>query len=472
MKSSTVSNKKQISYDEFLSYVTKDKRILSILNYYGLITEDDLREDFNGATEEKQLPDCDSDLEDEVKLEHYSSNENKIQLKKPLLQAALRQAPKNFKPSKTDEEPPDATLELEFVYGYKSCNVRNNLRYTRTGRIVYHTASVGIVYNPQETKQQYFFEHKNNISCLAIHPNLIFVATGEISESPYIFIWDTTTMECLTCLYGVLKKGICHLAFSEGGKYLAAIGADYFHSIAIYNWEAYKNNEEGLIASGQVSSTSLLSLVFNPKGNIIAAPGIQEVNFISYTNNIIQVHKGIGWGFNKKQTMLCGVYLDDDFITGSFSGEIVIWADGRLTKITEAHKGMVYAICRREAGRGIITGGSDGIVIVWNSELIKDVVINIADNKALNCYVPKVRSVCEGAEGNILVGVRSGEIIEINQNKVRVLLRSHYKGELKGLAIHPKQPKFITFGEDGVLFDWSINAKRACRVLLMFIVVC
>lgn len=488
MKSPDIANKKQITLEEFLSCVSKDKGILSVLNYYGIITEDDLRERFNGVDEEHQLPDCDSDLENEVKAERWNTSEEvaapKVQSseeKKEMLESTkllTELAPKDIK---IDEEAPDTSLDLEFIYGYRCWDVRNNLRYTNTGKVVYHTASAGIVYSPQEAKQQYFFEHKAHISCLALHPGLVYVATGDVGASPFVFVWDTGSMECVACMAGVLKKGVCHLAFSEDGKYLAAVGADDFHSIAIYEWEACKtankdlrprNEHVGLIASGQVSVTSPLCLVFSPNGQMVAAPGIQEVNFVAFANGAVKVRKGMGWGFIKKQTMLCGVYLDEDLITGTFSGELVIWTDCQRTKIMEAHKGLVYAICRRENGKGILTGGSDGMVIVWNKELSKDMMINIAENKALSCYVPKVRSVCEGPEGDILVGVRSGEIIEISQNKVRVLLRSHYKGEVRGLAVHPQQQKFVTFGQDGMLFDWNMNTRRVHKVLTAHTVVC
>ena len=53
--------------------------------------------------------------------------------------------PDNYKPSKNDMLPPSASLDLEYVFGYRCHDTRNNLRYASDGKLVYHTAAVGIV---------------------------------------------------------------------------------------------------------------------------------------------------------------------------------------------------------------------------------------------------------------------------------------------------------------------------------------
>jgi microtubule-associated protein-like 6 len=54
-------------------------------------------------------------------------------------------APDSYKNSKTEAITPEATLELEHVFGYRCHDVRNNLRYTADGMVVYHCAAVGVV---------------------------------------------------------------------------------------------------------------------------------------------------------------------------------------------------------------------------------------------------------------------------------------------------------------------------------------
>ena len=52
-----------IGLKEFQSFVTKDPDILKCLYYYGLISQDELKEDFGSGG---FVPECDSDLENEM----------------------------------------------------------------------------------------------------------------------------------------------------------------------------------------------------------------------------------------------------------------------------------------------------------------------------------------------------------------------------------------------------------------------
>jgi hypothetical protein len=102
----------------------------------------------------------------------------------------------------------------------------------------------------------------------------------------------------------------------------------------------------------------------------------------------------------------------------------------------------------RKTKKGIITGGNDGMIIVWNYtgafQQEKSFDIKVQEVRSLQ---PKVRSVCEhAANGMILVGTRGGEIMEFGGQKPMIHMRSHCDGELWGLASHPNKAEFITIG--------------------------
>ena len=55
-----------------------------------------------------------------------------------------------------DSSVPSEEYEIEHVYGYRICDVNNNLHYTESGQAVYMTAALGIVMDPATLKQRVY----------------------------------------------------------------------------------------------------------------------------------------------------------------------------------------------------------------------------------------------------------------------------------------------------------------------------
>jgi WD40 repeat protein len=72
-----------------------------------------------------------------------------------------------------------------------------NIFYIRTGEIVYYAAAVGIVYNKATHTQRFFMGHDDDIQCLAVHPNRLWVATGQMGKDPAVLVWDSGSMQQL-----------------------------------------------------------------------------------------------------------------------------------------------------------------------------------------------------------------------------------------------------------------------------------
>jgi WD40 repeat protein len=100
----------------------------------------------------------------------------------------------------TDKTAPVSHLRLEWVYGYRGHQCRNNLFYTATEEIVYFVAGVGVIYNIREHGQRFFLGHNDDIICLALHPDRRLVATGQVGNDPYICVWDSVSMATGNCL--------------------------------------------------------------------------------------------------------------------------------------------------------------------------------------------------------------------------------------------------------------------------------
>jgi hypothetical protein len=60
--------------------------------------------------------------------------------------------PDSYKPSRTDGDVPETQLDLDYIYGIRCHDVRNNLRYNNEGKLVYNCAGVGVVMDKAANK--------------------------------------------------------------------------------------------------------------------------------------------------------------------------------------------------------------------------------------------------------------------------------------------------------------------------------
>lgn len=145
-------------------------------------------------------------------------------------------------------------------------------------------------------------------------------------------------------------------------------------------------------------------------------------------------------------------------MTGMFRGQLCVWKQNRLTQTNPAHNGPVTAICTRKGAGGVITGGKDGYVNIWDKNCKN---IQKIDMKELRFYSSKIIAVAEhAATGAIAVATRSSEIAEIAPGKPRIVVKGHWDGELWGLCVNPKAPQYFTVGEDNFLACWDIKQRR------------
>ena len=73
---------------------------------------------------------------------------------------------------------PNIDMQIAYVYGYRSYDTRDNLRYNSDGNVVYHTAACGIVLNKSKNTMLINTTHNDDITCLDINVGKGIVATG------------------------------------------------------------------------------------------------------------------------------------------------------------------------------------------------------------------------------------------------------------------------------------------------------
>ena len=487
----------EISLKEFQSFVSKDPEILRYLMTYNLISHDDLRPDFGGV-EGELIPDVDSDLESEINIKNnvninsrteriksgieHNSKDQVLDNDENLISGlnlsscnwmtqVKNSQPSEYKQKNGESNPPEAHLQLDYIYGYRCHDCRNNLKYGAQNEIIYHAAGVGVVLESKKNTQQFFLEHNDDIISLDVYENLNLCITGQVGVNPLLCLWDIKTMQNKLTLKGVLQKGVNTVTFSNDGRKFAASGLDDDHCVVIYDIDKTidakmnplnslnaKSKDSGLIASGKTSRYELFDLKFDPNDKSLIAGCLKEILFINYEGGVLKVVKG-SWDNYLQQAVLCISFIESNIVTGMFKGELFVWKGNRPYNAVKAHNGPVNAICMRKSAKGIITGGNDGVVIIWENNLKIQSRINLID-PMLKCLNPKVRALNE-LNGCIIVGTRSSEIIEFVNNKPNVLMRGHYQGELWGLAMHPSSLQCFTIGEDNLLCNWELNTRKA-----------
>lgn len=131
-------------------------------------------------------------------------------------------------------------MTLDFVFGYRGSDSRQNLCYTPSGEVLFHAAGAGIVYNQQTNTQSFFLEHSDDIIALALNRCERFssvVATGQIGKTAPVFVWDYISKETLSILHGAHEVGVCSVDFSCNGKLLLTVGLGPSHSVAVWKWQ-------------------------------------------------------------------------------------------------------------------------------------------------------------------------------------------------------------------------------------------
>jgi microtubule-associated protein-like 6 len=82
---------------------------------------------------------------------------------------AIKEPSTYYKDPLNQNKEPRVDLSIDYVYGYRGRDAKNNIRYLKNGNIVYHTAALAIVLDINSNTQKYFNRHDDDILCLDVH---------------------------------------------------------------------------------------------------------------------------------------------------------------------------------------------------------------------------------------------------------------------------------------------------------------
>ncbi|OMJ95047.1 hypothetical protein SteCoe_1580 [Stentor coeruleus] len=356
--------------------------------------------------------------------------------------------------------PPSINLELEYVYGYRVFDSRQNLFYTSDpNRVVYMTAALGVVLDKNSNTQRFFGAglvttakgHSDDITALAITRNREIVATGEVGANPKVCIWSSTNPEGpprAEFKLGRGRRGVSCLGFSHDGKYLAVADLHNDHYVSV--WDAATGAKLGEAKGGP---DKIMDVAWNNTSHVFCTAGIKHIYFWDFTGGVLQSQKGLFGQAGEQSNMTAVQWLNDGTcVTGAGNGQLYLWRDRNLQKTVQAHGAGNPIHTLVIVNDRVLSGGKDNKIVEFDGQMNK-----VKEYPLTSC--PRALDI---HGDNILVGTRDGCISELRSggNKV-VLMESHNDGEVWGMAVDSANGLVVTTGDDNQIKVWNV-AQRKC----------
>ncbi|XP_048581099.1 echinoderm microtubule-associated protein-like 2 isoform X2 [Nematostella vectensis] len=382
--------------------------------------------------------------------------------------------PDNAQPN-TNPDKPDQRLALEWVYGYRGKDCRNNLVVVNeTGELAYFTAAIVVLYNLKKHTQRHYTQHTDDVKSLAVHPDGRTIASGqvagheEVQGEPHFRIWDVVRLETIAVIgLGHFGRAVNSLAFSkkDHGRYIVSVDDDDYHTITVWDWERNK-----IVASARGHMDQVLVASFTPfevnEGVLsLVSCGKQHVSFWNIEEGRLKCDRGRFDHHVKPLYISCLTFArNGDVITGDTNGTIYVWREGTneiSSSITNAHQGPVYALLVLPNGDLLSGGGKDGTVRAWNN--MKELSPTGVELRLHEYGVTGIRTLAFDDSNTLYIGTTDNciwsAVLSLSKsplaNADKKQLISGHSGSLQGLAAHPSEPKFFTAGSDMTVRVWN-----------------
>uniref|UniRef100_A0A3Q2VHR0 EMAP like 4 n=1 Tax=Haplochromis burtoni TaxID=8153 RepID=A0A3Q2VHR0_HAPBU len=364
-------------------------------------------------------------------------------------------------------ELPPERLKLAWVYGYRGRDCRANIYLLPTGEIVYFIASVVVLFNYEERTQRHYLGHSECVKCLAIHPDKIRIATGQLAGvdkdgRAQVHVWDSVSLAKLHVIGELtFERGVGSLAFSkvDSGRHLSVIDDSNDHMLTVWDWK-----KESKIAEIKTTNDVVLVVEFHPTDqNTIVTCGKSHIFFWSWNGNALARKQGIFGKYEKPKFIQCLAFLSTgDIVTGDSGGRLLVWTRSatenpagkgprafRILHHVDGHEGSVFCMCGMRSGMLLTGGKKDQKIILWDHELQRHREIEVPDQYGT------IRAVSEGKGDEFLVGTSRNFILRGTFNDGFLVEVQGHTDELWGLAAHPSKDLFLTCAQDRLVCLWN-----------------
>ncbi|KAL7060336.1 hypothetical protein AAHC03_09572 [Spirometra sp. Aus1] len=360
-------------------------------------------------------------------------------------------------------KPPEEQLKLEWVYGYRGKDCRNNVHLLPTGEIVYFVAAVVVLYNVEQHSQRHYLEHNDDVKCLTVHPDRITVASGQTAGHskdgmPHVRVWNSVSLETLQIIgLGAFENSVCCLSFSktDSGAMLVVVDEAPDHNISLWDWQKARRMTETKCSTEPVTAAEFAPL----DENTLVTIGKSHIAFWTYDGSTLSKKSGVFDKYEKPKFILCMAFAENgDLLTGDSNGQILIWPRGgtRISHaITGAHTGGIFALCFTKEGTLISGGGKDYRMVEYDSAYNPTGLV-----VEISAWYGPVRTLVSGPGGTIFVSTTQSTILHGKMGEEFTALVQGHSDEFWALATHPQTHHFLTSGKDGNIFLWDSLTKN------------
>lgn len=368
-------------------------------------------------------------------------------------------------------EVPEQEFEIEYVYGYRTFDCRQNLRYNAKGQPVFMVAALGIildqdsntmkVFGGQETKMmaknvaddsKY---HMDDILSLDISTDRKTVVTGQVGRSPSIHVWDAETAES-KCMFRLKEgsRGVAAISVSPCLRYVVSVDLHNDHHVIIHN---IKKNKQLLHIEG--SKDKIINVAWSKKPDDLrfCTVGLKELKFWNPADASKRLFSKGTFGTKAKMTTFsCAVFdVEGTAYTGGQNGMIYTWDQaGQLDRVVKGHGAEITAMIH-EQGK-LITGGKDNKLMIFNTSKGD---ITLEKTIDLDSSYPRA---IDYMDGKVLVGLRNGMIFEYSEENEtkKNLMAAHHEGEAWGLEVVPEKNLILTIGDDNKVMVYNYLERK------------
>ncbi|KAM7408259.1 hypothetical protein PAMA_002117 [Pampus argenteus] len=376
----------------------------------------------------------------------------------------------------SDRSAPGCRLRLDWVYGYRGHQCRNNLYYTAGKEVVYFVAGVGVVYNTREHSQRFYLGHNDDIiscrapissscalgnvvvtattaasrliGCLALHPERSLVATGQFwalcgnALTPKRGIFGKT---------GDLQTILCVASAKDDITYSGALNGDIYvwkglnliktvqaaHGAGIFSMYSC---EEGFATGGRDGCIRLWDVDFKPITKIDLREAEQGYKGLSI--------RSVCW---RADRILAGTQDSEIF-------EVMVRDRDKPLLIMQGHsEGELWALDVHPKKPLAVTGSDDRSVRLWS----------LMDHTLIaRCNMEEaVRSVAFSVDGSQLaLGMKDGSFTVLRVRDMTEVVHIKDRKEVIHEMKFSPDGAYLAVGSNDGLVDIYAVAQRYKKV--------